>query len=70
MMQVGGVHTVSNQEEAYLCKSMAIETGGVSQCFSKYRSQGWFDSPVFCNHYTTQSINSCDPLTPPPRRND
>ena len=47
MIQVGGVYVyiyiytlLSAKRRAYFCKGTAIEMGGVSQYFSKYRGQG------------------------------
>ena len=40
MIQIGGVYTTFCQEEAYFCKSIAIEMGGVSRYFSKVSGSG------------------------------
>ena len=40
VIQSDGVYTTFCQEEAYFCKSIAIEMGGVPRHFQKYRGQG------------------------------
>ena len=40
MIQIGGVYTTFCQEEGILCKSIAIEMGGVSRYFSKVSGAG------------------------------
>ena len=40
VIQIGGVYTTFCQEEAYFCRSIAIQMGGVSQYFSKVSGSG------------------------------
>ena len=40
MIQSGGVYLLSAKKRAYFCKSIAIQMGGVSRCFSKVSGSG------------------------------